>query len=176
MQALKQAITELTDAGALLFPCNALEKGVLETVEISTPVDLESDYVGLFELNQQNPPLHLNAHLYLDSERNLIPLRRRLQELYQSFGMELKLDAGAEQPDHLTVELEFLAYLYNECVRAGVGEGKWPLEKVSDGITSIQKELSWVPAFVNQLEHRSNHPFYVPLGRFLVAVLGAGQG
>ncbi len=144
-------------------------------MEISTPVDLESDYVGLFELNKQDPPLHLNGHLYMDGEHNLIPMMKRLKEQYQAFGMELKIDEGSEQPDHLTVELEFMAYLYSEYAEAAQGEAKWSMENIRDGILSFQKELTWVPKFVDALERRSIHPFYVPLGRFLVAMLNAGN-
>ncbi len=176
IQNIKEAIAELTDGSTLIFPCNALAKGVADVMEISTPVDLESDYVGLFKLNKQDPPLHLVGHLYMDGEHNLISMRKRLQEQYQSFGMESKRNEGSVQPDHLTVELEFMAYLYNEFAGAAEGKTKWPIEKIRDGILSFQNEMAWVPEFVEALAQRSNHPFYVPLGRFLMAMLQVDRG
>ncbi len=175
IQKITEAIADLADGPTLVFSCNALAKGVADVMEISTPVDLESDYLGLFELNKHDPPLHLNGHLYMDGEHNLIPMMKRLQEQYQAFGMELKIDEGSEQPDHLTVELEFMAYLYNEYSGATQGKARWPMGKIRDGILSFQKELAWVPKFVDALEQRSNHPFYISLGRFLVAMLNTGS-
>lgn len=176
IQKINEAIAELTDGSTLIFPCNALAKGVADVMEISTPVDLESDYVGLFKLNKQDPPLYLNGHLYLDERRNLISMMKRLQEQYQSFGMESKINEGSVQPDHLTVELEFMAYLYNEIAGVTEGKTKWPMRKIRDGVLSFQNEMAWVPKFVQALAQRSNHPFYVPLGRFLVAMLHVDRG
>ncbi len=175
VQKIKETIADLSDGSTLVFPCNALAKGVADIMEISTAVDLESDYVGLFKLNKQDSPLHLNGHLYTDGEHNLIPMMKRLQEQYRSFGMESKIDEGSEEPDHLTVELKFLAYLYEKYAGAIQGEASRPMEKIRDGVLSFQNELAWVPKFVDALGRRSNHPFYVPLGRFLVAMLNAGK-
>jgi len=176
IRKIKEAITELSDRPTLIFSCNALAKGVADVMEISTPVDLESDYVGLFKLNKQDPPLYLNGHLYMDGKRNLIPMMERLQEQYQSFGMEWKIDKGSDQPDHLAVELKFMAYLYNEYAGATQGEAKWPMGKIRAGVVSFQNEMAWVSEFVEALARRSNHPFYVPLGRFLVAMLNVDDG
>jgi TorA maturation chaperone TorD len=46
---------------------------------------------------------------------------------------------------------------------------------VQQGIESFLGELVWVNHLVERLEERSEHPFYVPLGRFLCTLMQASR-
>ena len=39
----------------------------------------------------------------------------------------------------------------------------------------FRQELVWIPVVCSELEQRSGHPFYVPLCRFLIAMLAHGR-
>ncbi len=151
--------------------CLALQSGVADTVNSRTLIELETEYISLFEANQDLPPLHPYAHLYDPKEADRISMLRRLQSIYREYGLILKSDEGADQPDHLTVEVEFLAYLHNLLSAALAGEQGRTVAALEKGLRSFQKELEWVPTFVSLLEKRSNHPFYVPVGHLLTSML-----
>ena len=76
-----------------------------------------------------------------------------------------------ERPDHLTVELEFLSYLYRLLNSMLRGHEKDGIAEVRRGIENFLGELVWVNHLVERLEERSEHPFYVPLARFLRALI-----
>ncbi|HJP34639.1 MAG TPA: molecular chaperone TorD family protein [Gammaproteobacteria bacterium] len=78
-------------------------------------VDYESDYIGLFATGRGgHPVVPLNAGEY---ERLRLGRSRAEQMLeylrcYRHFGLQLDTEAGAnELPDHLSCQLEFMAWL-----------------------------------------------------------------
>jgi DMSO reductase family type II enzyme chaperone len=132
---------------------------------------LQSEYLELFELNRHQVPLHLNAHLYTPGQTDPAAVHRHLQDTYRAFGLELKPDPRVESPDHLTLQLEFLAYLYRllgSVLRTGEPDAAG---RVRDGISGFLDELAWIHRFVELLQDRSAHPFYVPLAGLLRALL-----
>lgn len=132
---------------------------------------LESEYLELFELNLNQAPLHLNAHLYAQGQTDPVPMYRKLQGMYRDFGLELKADPRVESPDHLTLQLEFLAYLYRLLgVMLRTREHN-KAARVREGIDTFLAELAWIYRFVELLQDRSAHPFYVPLARLLKTIL-----
>ncbi len=74
-------------------------------------VELEATYIATFEVGVPEPPVPLYESAYARSGR--AARRALLEELvrfYEFFGFELG-DTPDEAPDHLTVELEFVAAL-----------------------------------------------------------------
>ena len=153
---------------------DALEQLVtgIRIVADACPLEkLESEYLELFELNRHQPPLHLNAHLYAPGQPDPAPLYRQLNDVYRAFGLELKADPRVESPDHLTLQLEFLAYLYRlhgSMVRTREQDAA---ARAGAGIETFLVELAWIHRFVALLQDRSAHPFYVPLAGLLQTLL-----
>ncbi len=132
---------------------------------------LESQYLELFELNRNPAPLHLNAHLYAPGQADPVTMYRQLQGMYCAFGLELKADPQVEAPDHLTLQLEFLAYLYRLLGSMLRTREQDAAARVREGIETFLGELAWIHRFVELLQDRSAHPFYVPLAHFLETML-----
>jgi TorA maturation chaperone TorD len=125
---------------------------------------IESDYIALFELNPKQPPIRMYGGLYRGEEERL-PLLQRLSALYREYGLELA--EGAEQLDHLTVELEFLSFLYR-----GMGDPQRDeagRRKLQSDIAFLERHLLWSREFARQLADR--HPFYRSLTQLLEAIL-----
>lgn len=142
--------------------------------DFAQPVEqaqLESDYISLFELNAQQQPLHLNGCLYTDGKSEPVPVYQRLITIYREFGIELRDGEGVERPDHLTVQLEFMGYLYQLLGRALRGESNQTVESIEAGINAFHSELSWVPRWLALFNQRGVHALYTPLGRMLEALL-----
>ena len=153
----------------------ALDAAVAEVLAGRGLLDLETEYVSLFEINRRERPLHLYAHLYAPQNRDSITLMRRLQALYRDHGVALKTGEGADHPDHLTVQLEFMAYLYHQLGRVLAGEQQGSAAELGQAVAAFRQELVWIPVLCSELEQRSGHPFYVPLCRFLIAMLAHGR-
>ncbi len=128
---------------------------------------LEVDYNALFELSRDEAPLHLNAHLYMEGRPEPASVYRRLQKLYREFALEMNVEKATEPPDHLAVELEFVAYLFDLLQLTLCGERKDSVERIQQGLAAFFTELDWVDNFIDALEQRSGHPFYLPLGNLL---------
>ena len=105
-----------------------------------------------------------------------MPVHRHLQAVYRAFDVELKADAATEWPDHLSVQLEFMAYLYRLRARA-LEDGADPqeLNRVRSGIDAFHGELEWILRFVDALERRSEHPIYVPLAQLLRTLIATSR-
>ncbi len=171
-----QVITEAASAvQGLASECQALDAAVAEVLAGRGLLDLETEYVSLFEVNRREHPLHLYAHLYDPQNGDSITLMQRLQVLYRDHGVVLKTGEGADHPDHLTVQLEFMAYLYHRLNQVFAGEQQGPAAELGQALRAFQQELAWIPALCSKLEKRSAHPFYVSSCRFLIAMLAHGR-
>jgi len=125
---------------------------------------IESDYIALFELNPERPPVRMYGGLYRNEGERLV-LLQRLSALYRKYGLELA--GGSEQPDHLTVELEFLAFLYRS-----ISDPQWDeaeRRNLRDDIGFLEQHLLWSRELARLLEDR--HPFYQSLARLLGEIL-----
>jgi nitrate reductase assembly molybdenum cofactor insertion protein NarJ len=135
--------------------------------------ELESVYISLFEANRAEAPLHLYGYLYDQRRTSRIEAMQRLQDTYRQFGLELQHGHGTENADHLTIQLEFLAYLYRLRHKALL-ENREMSTAIGKGIEAFRAQLGWVSEFVAQLGDRElAQAFYAPLGRFVVALLAA---
>ena len=128
----------------------------------------QSEYISLFEHNKNTQPLHLNAHLYSEAEPQPVPVYQRLQKVYRSFGIEMASDRATEQADHLSVQLEFFAYLHRLLLGENDEAGR---QKIKTALSAFCIELEWTRPFVDKLLQREAHTFYHPLAQLLLLML-----
>jgi len=172
--SVRQCIEALPQQDSTAAALQAFENDFGPFPATYTLEQLGSEYIGLFELNRQHPPLHLNAHLYLAGEPNPVPVYQQLNETYRAFGLEIGSGEGVEGPDHLTAQLEFLGYLYRLLGQSLRGQSDEPAQPVQAAIAAFYRQLDWVEKWLAALEQREPHPLYTPLGRLLWALLSAG--
>lgn len=122
---------------------------------------LEPEYIGLFELNRDEPPLHLNAHLYKPQQGDLLTLQHQLNTFYRDGGLAIKAGQAA---DHLCVELNFMAWLYHQ---SDSSDDRCRYHK---SIHDFQQQLLWIKHFAQQLQER-HHWFYSPMSQLLVLII-----
>jgi TorA maturation chaperone TorD len=167
IEAVESNVALLGNPPELVMALQALAAGLKGLAEDCSHRQLETEYNALFELNRDEVPLHLNAHLYMEGRPDPVPIYRRLQQIYREFALELNTEKAAESPDHLAVELEFVAYLYDLLQLTLCGEREDSVERIRQGLAVFFRELDWVGNFIDALEKRSGHPFYLPLGNLL---------
>lgn len=159
------AVSALSDAPALRAAHTALQTAVESTAANCPLSQLESDYIALFDASREVPAMHPYARLYGEHLVNPAVLLQKLQAIYREQGLVLDADNGAEQADHITVQLEFLALLFQRL--ALTPDDPAALEDARDFLS----QLAWLPRFVAMLDERSlPHQLYHPLAHFLVAL------
>jgi nitrate reductase delta subunit len=104
--ALREHLAEMRDAlhaEAALSPSRLTElDALIVTLQRAAPLDVEADYVELFD-RRRATSLHLFEHVHGDS-RERGPAMIDLAQTYEKAGLYLALD---QLPDHLPVVLEF---------------------------------------------------------------------
>ena len=171
LEAAESNVALLGDPPALVEALKALAAGLKTLANDYSQRQLETEYNALFELSRDEAPLHLNAHLYMEGRPDPVPVYRRLQKIYREFALELNAEKATESPDHLAVELEFVAYLFDLLQLTLCGEREDSVERIRHGLAAFFEELGWVENFIDALEQRSPHPFYLPLGNLLRALI-----
>ena len=136
VREIRQCISSLTNHDPITRALQAFEKELELLPPGLASEQLESDYLALFELNKEQPPLHLYAHLYSDDNPNPVAVYQRLIDTYQSAGVEPRDGEGVEKPDHLSVQLEFQAYLYRLLVQSLHDETDQTTERIEAAINS----------------------------------------
>jgi TorA maturation chaperone TorD len=98
---------------------------------------------------------------------------------YRAFGL-LPSRGSPERPDHLTLELEFMAFLLLKkrlaTVAAGADNGADDRARVcADAETTFFRDhlAWWVPSFATALRRRAGGGFYAALGQVLAALMPA---
>lgn len=114
LPALRQAVHQ---EGALGAPRLAEIDALLATLDCGDPLDVEADYVQLFDRGRATS-LHLFEHVHGDS-RDRGPAMIDLAQTYAKAGLEL---APGELPDFLPVVLEFASTQPPPEARALLGE------------------------------------------------------
>ena len=127
----------------------------------------QSEYIALFEHNKKPLPLHLNAHLY-NAEPQPVPVYLRLRDFYRQFDIEMGSDKVTEQPDHLSVQLEFVAYLYRLLIDESDEFGR---QKIKTGLSDFCSELEWTQHWMRELQERPRHAFYHPMALLLLSMI-----
>lgn len=99
---------------------------------------------------------------------------------YRAFGMQPSV-THPERPDHVTLELEFMAVLIDLECRAMDASGGGESEIASRCRSAQRRFLSehlawWVPAFAKLLAHRAGPGFLAGVAGFLAAWIPAERG
>ena len=96
---------------------------------------------------------------------------------YRAFGLETA-QAAPERPDHLALELEFMAFLLREerLALASAGANAAATEQAGVCADAQQSFLSdhlawWVPSFARGLRRKAEHGFYLAVGHVLAAFM-----
>ena len=149
----------------------SLDSGILDYLRTHDKVDLETDYVALFENNFDAPVTHLYQHLYVSGQRTQIEVLKSLNQRYQRLGIGLKQGEGVEQADHLSVQLECLAFLYMRLAQNIDNKMKAETAFYLEEVRQFSDELSWINVLAEKLQSSINHLIYLPLIEFTRAVL-----
>ena len=147
--------------------------GIDELLAKQDRLSLESEYINLFDNSFQGKVLHLYQHLYCGDQRTQIDILKTMNQRFQQFGIVLKKGQGVEHPDHLTVELECLAYLYARQAQNQnlAGQMATNPETYSKPIDEMLIELAWVDNLAGRFESDIKHSLYSPLMRFTQKLL-----
>ncbi|AOM83491.1 TorD/DmsD family molecular chaperone [Salisediminibacterium beveridgei] len=163
MDYLIEALEELHPALALKAEdlANELEKYPLTSNENKLVIDYAKLFVGPFDMKA--PPY---GSVYLDEGRRLMgDSTKAVEKFYGNSGVE-KLNVFHQPADHITVEFEFLYFLYFKYVETG--ELKY-LELMQRFIGEFL--MPWVYKFTKKIRENANEPFYVKLARFTEEVI-----
>ena len=141
----------------------------LEEVE-GGPAVLEGEYTYLFARTVASPP---NETSYgADQTFQRVRHLSDIAAFYAAFGFQVAQGLG-ELPDHVGVELEFLAVLYvKEAYARRRGWGQ-RAQVTADARQRFLKEHlgRWVPSFVQRLRAQARLPFYPALAAVAESVL-----
>ena len=131
--------------------------------------DVQADYVGLFELNREQPPVYLLQHLYpRETHTTQIELYKALLERYRRCGITMKQGEGALPPDQLSVQLEFVAYLFGALNQAHARPEDNDVALRRAVLADTVRMLQWIDAPIERLAQTGiQHPLYVPLLRLV---------
>ena len=114
---------------------------------------LRSEYSGLFEVGSEGPPVPIREDLQTGQRSGT---REDVVRFYDYFGYVLD-EKFAWQPDHLSLQLEFMHYL---CFR----ESEQAEEVLSYQLAQLdfaeRHLLSWVPRFAAQVETHAPGSLY----------------
>ena len=158
--------TELFSNNETLLALIAETENGIQSIVDSGLQSLESDYISLFEANHEYPPVHMYANLYNSNKEDRIGVMQRLHSLYQQFGLSIKQGGEGDHPDHLVIQLEFMAYLLQRLNDADVNDLE-QRDTLQNCIQEFSQELLWIPNFLTALEQHPSHPFYTSLVRLL---------
>jgi len=139
------------------------KKGAAGLNQDELPVHFAQYFVGPFEI--LCPPY---ASYYLDDREAFAGrTQSRLVTFYQRGGLGLPPRAG-ETPDHFSVEMEFLYYLYAKAIQTNQAS----LVQLADQFAANEL-VSWLPAFSEGLKNKTK--FYYCLSRYAEIVAERAQ-
>jgi TorA maturation chaperone TorD len=121
-----------------------------------------ADYRRLFNAYASEPPCPPNESFYIaQSGEDAGMLRSQLQQRYTQAGLTLAPDM-ARSPDHVVVELDFMAFLCAYESRAWTGSGR------DGGVRTLKREAvflrkhlgAWLPRFARRIRRQDPGGFY----------------
>lgn len=122
-------------------------------------VDLESEYIRLFDVGVAGPPCPLYGGVYIGDRMKVMEEATRF---YNFFHLHLATETR-ELPDHVTTELEFLHYLtFREAeLRQTGGDASSLLRAERDFLT--RHLCRWIPRLQERLTKQKAAPFFTAL-------------
>ena len=131
-------------------------------------VPLEVEYNRLFQLSQQFA-CPMTASEYLPGESRQATAVAQLKGLYKAFGLKTRPSTEA---DHLSVLLEFMAFLYaKEAHALNKDEADEAASCRKARAVILEDFLGWLPIFVNTLKLNAQMKFYPWLASLLTEFL-----
>ncbi len=135
--------------------------GVVSTLDQETAVAIENEYVRLFQVRPAAPPYQ---SFYLDPDglvRGWIAVQLECE--YATAGLTLS-PALRELPDHVAVELEFLAYLCGQEAKAQeIGAWEKSVRARERQRAFLAGHLGrWLPLFVRKAQEANPATLYGP--------------
>lgn len=133
--------------------------------------ELESQYINSFDLGFGPAlPCPLYESAYGEEDTSSRDITEDLLRFYDHFHVKLS-DKEKDYPDHLAVELEFMAFLAKKEADA-IGQGKDPAPYLRAQLDFLQRHLAkWVHRLHQRIQKKVREPFYrgasIFLGEFL---------
>ena len=114
---------------------------------------LQSEYSGLFEVGSEGPPVPIREDLQTGQHAGT---REDVVRFYDYFGYVLE-EKFSWQPDHLSLELEFMHYLCFRETEGGADVLSYQLAQVDFAERHL---LRWVPRFAADVEKHASGSLY----------------
>ncbi len=134
------------------------------------PIDLEAEYIRLFDLPGGGKTCPLYTGVYTPSRRDSM---EEILRLYRHFGVTLA-SQGRDLPDALPTELEFLQYLV---LREAAADSVSSEQSRTAQLDLLQRQLRpWAEATAPRLQSRQPGPFYAAVVRFAGDAFAADAG
>lgn len=130
------------------------------------PADLRREYSGLFEVGSDGPPVPIREDLQTGQRSGT---REDLVRFYDYFGYALA-ETFAWQPDHLSVELEFMHYL---CYREAAAETDAVSFQLAQADFSERHLLNWLDSLREATRQSAADSLYMRVLDGLRAFLSA---
>jgi len=128
--------------------------------------EFESEYISAFDIafGPSHPcPLHESDHR---DDVSSTDITEELLRFYEHFQVKLS-DKERDYPDHLVVELEFMAYLAKKEADAGKrGNDPAPYRRAQADFLGRHLD-KWVPKLDEKIQKRMKQPFYQGASSFL---------
>ena len=122
--------------------------------------ELETEYINSFDIGiGASLPCPLYESAYREEETSSRDITEELLRFYDHFQVKLS-DKEKDYPDHLVVELEFMAFLAKKEADA-VEQGKDPAPYRRAQLDFLDRQLDkWVHRLNERLQERVKEPFY----------------
>ncbi|MDJ0929352.1 MAG: molecular chaperone TorD family protein [Gammaproteobacteria bacterium] len=126
---------------------------VIEAYLQLEPAELKRQYSGLFEVGSDGPPVPIREDLQTGQRAGT---REDLVRFYDYFGYGLS-ENFAWQPDHLSVELEFMHFL---CFREAAAERDWASYQLAQADFAERHLLNWIDRLVTEVDQFARDSLY----------------
>ena len=125
--------------------------------------EFESEYVNTFDINPSRP---FYESAYSREDMGARDIYEDLLRFYDYFDIKLS-EKEKDYPDHLTVELEFMAFLSKkECDATGSGVSPDPYRLAQ--LDFLERHLSqWVNELDEKIQKKARDPFYKGVSSFM---------
>jgi len=119
-------------------------------------MELRSEFASLFITNSTKPSYPCES-VYLSNGLVMQWPRDEVLAVYRGESLD-KSSVWTEPEDHVSVELEFMAYLIGKLRTGDVGKRRRILKQQKDFLN--KHLLNWVPHFTAELAETANSPYY----------------
>lgn len=161
----RPALRERIGIGAAIPYAAGLDALLAELAAAELP-RLQAEYSGLFEVGSQGPPVPIREDLHSGQRAGI---REDVVRFYDYFNYRLS-EKFAWQPDHLSVELEFMHFLCYREARAGADALSYQLAQLDFAGRHLAR---WVPDFARSVAQLAPGSLYA---RAMGAVAGFVAG